>query len=128
MLYGNDIDQTTNPLEAGLGWIVKLNKGDFIGKAPISKLKEEGLRRKLVCIELQDKAFPRQHYTIEKNGKKTGEVTSGTFSPSLGRGIAMGYVEMEYSEIGTELDINIRGKKYPAEIIKPPFYKDYTHK
>jgi len=128
MLYGNDIDQTTNPLEAGLGWVVKLQKGDFIGREPTLRLKEEGIKRKLVCFELYDKAFPRQHYQIEKEGKKIGEVTSGTFSPSLGKGIGMGYVKVEYSGIGTRLDIDIRGKKYPAEIIKPPFYKNYTHK
>ena len=128
MLYGNDIDQTTNPLEAGLGWVVKLDKGDFIGKEPTLKLKDSGLKRKLVCFELSDKAFPRQHYSIEKSGRKIGEVTSGTFSPSLGKGIGMGYVDIEYSEIGTKLEINIRGKTCPAEVIKPPFYKNYTHK
>lgn len=128
MLYGNDIDQTTNPLEAGLGWIVKLDKGDFIGKEPTLKLKEEGLKRKLVCFELVDKAFPRQHYSIEKGGRKIGEVTSGTFSPSLKKGIGMGYMDIEYSEIGTKLNINIRGKTYPAEIIRPPFYKNFSHK
>jgi aminomethyltransferase len=128
MLYGNDIDKTTNPLEAGLGWIVKLDKGDFMGKKPTLKLKEEGLKRKLVCFQLYDKAFPRQHYSIEKEGRKIGEVTSGTFSPSLEKGIGMGYVDIEYSGIGTKLDINIREKNYPAEIIKPPFYKNYTHK
>ena len=77
MLYGNDIDQTTNPLEAGLGWIVKLDKGDFVGKEPTLKLQKEGLKRKLIAFELSDKAFPRQHYQIEKKGKKIGEVTSG---------------------------------------------------
>ena len=128
MLYGNDIDKTTNPLEAGLGWVVKLDKGDYIGKEPILKLKETGIRRKLVAFELSDKAFPRQHYPIEKDGKKIGEVTSGTFSPSLERGIGLGYVEVGYSEIGTKLEINIRGKSSAAMIIKPPFYKNYTHK
>jgi len=128
MLYGNDIDKTTNPLEAGLGWIVKLDKGDYTGKEPTLKLKEKGIRRKLVAFELSDKAFPRQHYPIEKDGKKIGEVTSGTFSPSLEKGIGLGYVEVRYSEIGTKLEINIRGKSSAAVIIKPPFYKNYTHK
>jgi aminomethyltransferase len=128
MLFGNDIDKTTNPLEAGLGWIVKLDKGDYIGKEPTLKLKEKGIRRKLVAFELSDKAFPRQHYPIEKDGKKIGEVTSGTFSPSLEKGIGLGYVEVRYSEIGTKLEINIRGKSSAAVIIKPPFYKNYTHK
>jgi len=128
MLYGNDIDQTTNPLEAGLGWIVKPDKGDFIGKGPIIKLKEQGLKRKLVAFELRDKAFPRQHYEIQKNGKKIGEVTSGTFSPSLDKGIGLGYVPIEHSEVGTELDIMIRGKQNKAVVVKAPFYKNFTHK
>jgi aminomethyltransferase len=128
MLYGNDIDQTTNPLEAGLGWIVKLDKEDFLGKEPILKLKQEGLKRKLVAFELKDQAFPRPHYQIHKDGKKIGEVTSGTFSPTLNKGIGLGYVPVEYSEIDTELDILIRGKAYKAVVVKPPFYKDFTHK
>jgi len=128
MLYGNDIDQTTNPLEAGLGWIVKLDKGDYVGKEPTLKLQKEGLKRKLVAFELSDKAFPRQHYHIEKNGKKIGEVTSGTFSPSLEKGIGLGYVDIQSSEVGADLDINIRGKDYLAKVTKPPFYKNFTHK
>ncbi|HVP37456.1 MAG TPA: glycine cleavage system aminomethyltransferase GcvT [Terriglobales bacterium] len=128
MLYGNDIDQTTNPLEAGLGWIVKLDKGDYIGKEPTLKLQKEGLKRKLVAFELSDKAFPRQHYQIERNGKKIGEVTSGTFSPSLEKGIGLGYVDIRSSELGSDLEINIRGKDYKAKVIKPPFYKKFTHK
>jgi len=128
MLYGNDIDQTTNPLEAGLGWIVKLDKGDFIGKETILEMKEKGAKRKLVAFELTDKAFPRQHYQIHKEGKNIGEVTSGTFSPSLNRGIGLGYVPIEYSKIGTELDIIIRGKPQKGIIVKPPFYKNFTHK
>jgi aminomethyltransferase len=128
MLYGNDIDQTTNPLEAGLGWIVKLDKGDFTGKQPIMELKQQGVKRKLVAFELVDKAFPRQHYEIQKNGRKIGEVTSGTFSPSLDKGIGLGYVPVEYSGIGTELDVIIRGKQNRAVVIKPPFYKNFTHK
>jgi aminomethyltransferase len=128
MLYGNDIDQTTNPLEAGLGWVVKPDKGDFVGKEPILKLKEDGLKRKLVAFELKDQAFPRPHYEIEKDGKKIGEVTSGTFSPSLNKGIGLGYVPIEHSKVDTELDILIRGKADRAVVIKPPFYRDFTHK
>jgi aminomethyltransferase len=128
MLYGNDIDQTTNPMEAGLGWIVKSDKGDFMGKQPIIELKQQGIKRKLVAFELLDKAFPRPHYEIQKDGRKMGEVTSGTFSPSLDKGIGLGYVPVEYSEIGTELDVIIRGKQNRAMVIKPPFYKNFTHK
>ncbi len=128
MLYGNDIDQTTNPLEAGLGWIVKLDKGDFMGKEPTLKLKQQGLVRKLVAFELRDKAFPRPHYEIQEEGKRIGEVTSGTFSPSLNKGIGLGYVPLEHSKIGTELDILIRGRSCKAVVVKPPFYKNFTHK
>jgi aminomethyltransferase len=128
MLYGNDIDQTTNPLEAGLGWIVKPDKGDFVGKGPILEMKEKGIKRKLVAFELGDKAFPRQHYHIQKDSKQIGEVTSGTFSPSLNKGIGLGYVPIEYSKIGTELEIIIRGKPSTGIVVRPPFYKDFTHK
>jgi len=92
------------------------------------KLKQEGIKRKLVAFEFVDKAFPRQHYPIHKEGKKIGEVTSGTFSPSLNKGIGLGYVPIEHSKIGTELDIVIRGKPNKAIIVKPPFYKSFTHK
>ncbi|KPL00823.1 MAG: glycine cleavage system protein T [candidate division Zixibacteria bacterium SM23_73_3] len=128
MLYGNDIDQTTNPLEAGLGWIVKLEGGDFVGKEPTLKLKQEKPKRKLVAFELLDQAFPRQHYQIQKDGERIGEVTSGTFSPSLNKGIGLGYVLVEHSKIDTELDILIRNRPYRAIIVKPPFYKSFTHK
>lgn len=128
MLYGNDIDQTTNPLEAGLGWIVKLDKGDFVGKDPIQKMKQEKPKRKLVAFELLDTGFPRQHYEIQKDGKKIGEVTSGTFSPSLNKGIGLGYVPVEHSKVETELHILIRNRPRRAVVVKPPFYKDFTHK
>jgi aminomethyltransferase len=128
MLYGNDIDQTTSPLEAGLGWIVKPNKGELVGKEPIVKLKEEGLKRKLAAFVLQGQAFPRPHYEIQKDGEKIGQVTSGTFSPSLNKGIGLGYVPIEHSRVDTELDILIRGKPYRAVVVKPPFYKNSTHK
>lgn len=128
MLYGNDIDQTTNPLEAGLGWIVKLDKGDFIGKEPILEMKTNGVKRKLVPFVLKEKSFPRKGYEIHKNNKKIGDLTSGTFSPSLEKGIGLGYVAVEHSKKGEELDIIIRGKAQKAEIIKPPFYKNFTHK
>lgn len=128
MLYGNDIDQTTIPLEAGLGWIVKPNKGDFVGKEPILRLKENGLKRKLVAFELKDKAFPRPHYEIQKDGRHIGQVTSGTFSPSLNKGIGLGYVPIEHSKIDTELNVLIRGKPHKAVVVKQPFYKNFTHK
>ena len=127
-LYGNDIDKTTNPLEAGLGWVVKFDKGDFVGRDPLLKVKEAGPHRRNVAFELKEKGFPRQHYPIVIAGKPMGEVTSGTFSPSLERGIGAGYVPAECSKVGTEIGIDIRGKVIPAEIIKPPFYKHGTRK
>ncbi len=121
-LYGNDIDETTNPLEAGLGWITKLNS-DFIGRDAILSAKENGLTRKLVAFELEGKAFPRHGYTLLKDGQEVGNVTSGTFSPMLEKGIGLGYVSIEAAKIGTEIQVQIRGKQVPARIIKPPFYK-----
>ncbi len=122
-LYGHDIDQTTNPLEAGLGWITKLDKGDFIGRDALLKVKEQGIKRKLVAFELEGKAFPRQGYDIYDGATKIGKVTSGTFSPMLNKGIGLGYVPVEKSKVGTEIAVEIRGNKKKAQIIKPPFYK-----
>lgn len=127
-LYGNDIDQTTNPLEAGLGWTVKLDKGDFVGREALEKVKAEGPIRKLVAFELREKGFPRPHYPIIVDRDKVGEVASGTFSPMLEKGIGTGYVPIEHSKVGTNLGIDIRGKVVTAEIVKPPFYKQGTRK
>ncbi|MFC1554751.1 glycine cleavage system aminomethyltransferase GcvT [candidate division KSB1 bacterium] len=120
-LYGNDITKDTNPIEASLGWITKLDKGDFIGKEAITRIKEEGIKRRLIAFKISGRGVPRHGYEIAKDGKVIGEVTSGTFSPSLSIGIGMGYVEKENSRIDTEIDIIIRGKNVPAIIIKPPF-------
>jgi aminomethyltransferase len=119
-LYGNDIDQTTNPLEAGLGWITKLDKGDFIGKDVLVKIKEEGLNRRLVAFVLQDNGFPRKGCEIYKDGNMVGSVTSGTVSPILEKGIGLGYVSKDDSKIGTTIEIKIRDNLIPAEIVKPP--------
>jgi aminomethyltransferase len=123
-LYGNDISKDTNPLEAGLGWITKLEKGDFIGREAVQKVKDEGVGRRLVSIELNDRAFPRPHYPIVKDAQKVGEVTSGTMSPMLDRGICLGYVAKDFTKVGTELAVQVRGKDVPAVVVKPPFYKD----
>jgi len=120
-LYGNDINETTNPIEATLGWITKLDKGDFIGKEVIAKVKEEGITRKLIAFVLDKPGFPRHGYEIYKDNKKIGHVTSGTVSPILEKGIGLGYVTKENSKIGTEIDIQIRNKPASAIIIKPPF-------
>ena len=122
-LYGNDIDQTTNPIEAGLGWIVKLEKGPFIGSDLIAKVKEEGPSRRLVCLVLEGKAFPRHGYDVYEEGRKVGQVTSGTVSPSLGVPIAMAYVPARLSKSGSKVEVDVRGKRFAAEVIKPPFYK-----
>lgn len=123
-LYGNDIDKTTNPLEAGLGWITKLNKdGDFIGSDVLRKVKEEGLSRRLICFELAGKAIPRHGYKIMAEGEEIGYVTSGMYSPILNKPIGLGYVLINKTKIGTQLTIDIRDRKFPATIVKPPFYK-----
>ena len=122
-LYGNDIDQTTNPIEAGLGWITKVDKGDFIGRDAIVAAKEQGVSRRLVGFEVEGKAFPRHGYKIYSQDKEIGHVTSGTFSPMLEKGIGMGYVAKDYSKIDTEIEIAIRNQKVSAKIVKPPFYK-----
>jgi len=124
-LYGNDIDETTNLLEAGLGWITKLDKGDFIGKEALLKIKKEGLKRKRVGFEPDEiKAIPRHGYRIFDGDKEIGIVTSGTFSPSLKRGIGMGYVPTQYAKAGNSIAVDIRGKKVSAKIVKLPFYKE----
>ncbi len=123
-LYGNDIDQTTNPLEAGLGWITKLKKPSFIGKDVLLKVKEEGLKRKLVPLISDEKSFPRHGYDLSIDGKKVGHITSGTVSPVLDKAIAMGYVEADYAKEGNQINFLIRGKEVPAVITKLPFIKN----
>ena len=123
MLYGNDIDKTTNPLEAGLGWITKLNKGNFIGRDVLLKVKSEGLSRKLVAMLGNDKSFPRHGYEIKADNKKIGEVTSGTVSPVLEKPIAMGYVDVSQAAEGNEVNIVVRGRETKVKIVKLPFIK-----
>lgn len=125
--YGSDIDKTTNPFEAGLGWIVKMDKGDFIGRDALIKIKENGIKRKLVGFVAIDAGIPRSHNEIYNNEKKIGFVTSGTFSPSLKKGIGMGYVEIAFSEPGTKLRV-IQRVPIDVEIIKGPFYQKGTHR
>jgi len=122
-LYGNDIDQTTNPLEAGLGWITKLDKGDFVGREAIAKMKAAGIPRKLVGIEVEGKSIARHGYPILKDGIQIGHVTSGTFSPSLEKSIGLGYVALANSAVGAEITIDIRGRVAKAQIVKTPFYQ-----
>ncbi|MFP4460219.1 MAG: glycine cleavage system aminomethyltransferase GcvT [Candidatus Zixiibacteriota bacterium] len=124
-LYGNDIDETTHPLEAGLKWVVKFNKGDFIGRDELLRIKEnDAFNRRLVCIEAQERCFPRKGHKIIINGQEMGEVTSGLFSPTLNKGIAIAYVQRPHTKRGTEVGISIRNRIISAEVVKPPFYKD----
>jgi aminomethyltransferase len=121
-LYGNDLDDEHTPLESGLGWITKLDKGDFIGREALVSQKEAGVTRRLVGMTLQDRGFPRHGYPVAVDGEDVGEVTSGVVSPSLGVGIAMGYVPAEMAKSGTDLGIRIRNKVIPAVVQRPPFY------
>lgn len=122
-LYGNDIDETTNTIEAGLGWITRLNKEDFIGCKSLKKVKENGITRKLVAMISDDKFFPRKGYDIVNGGKKIGSITSGTVSPVLEKPIALGYIDSNYKKIGTEINFSIRGKDFAAKVVKLPFVK-----
>lgn len=120
-LYGNDIDDTTSPLEAGLGWVTKFNK-DFIAKEILLAQKEQGLPKKLVGFKMIERGIPRSHYPIKnENGEQIGHVTSGTQSPTLGVGIGMGYIDTEHTKIGTSIYIEIRNKLIKAEVTKIPF-------
>jgi len=122
-LYGNDIDDTTSPLEAGLGWVTKFNK-EFTNSAALQQQKQEGIKRRLVGFEMIDRGIPRHDYQIvDADGNNIGRVTSGTQSPSLQKAIGMGYVKTEFSKEGTEIFIDIRNNKIKAKIVKPPFTK-----
>ena len=123
-LYGNDIDDTTSPIEAGLGWITKFTK-EFVNHEALAKQKTEKPSRKLVAFELNERGIPRQGYDIVNvEGNKIGNVTSGTMSPSLSKGIGLGYVPLDSSKLGTEIFIQVRKKTIPATIVKLPFYKN----
>ena len=122
-LYGNDIDKTTNPLEAGLGWITKLYKENFIAKESLQKIKSEGLKRKLVALSSDEKCFPRHGYEISVDGKIAGHITSGTVSPVLEKAIALAYLDANYFETNSTVNFLIRGKEIKADIVKLPFLK-----
>jgi aminomethyltransferase len=126
-LYGNDIDDTVTPLEANLQWLVKLKKGDFVGRDALVKQKEAGIERKLVGFTSAERAFPRHGYPVFVNGEASGEVRSGTMSPSLNVPIGTAYVPAASAAPGSTLEIEIRGKRIPATVEKTPFYKEATH-
>ena len=123
-LYGQDIDDTTTPLEAGLGWLVHLDtKGDFIGRSALEQQKAQGVKRRLVGLQMQGRNIARHAYQVLHEGKIVGEITSGTLSPTLGYPIALAYVPTELSSVGQTLNVDIRGKTYPAVVVKRPFYR-----
>ncbi len=123
-LYGQDIDLTTTPLEAGLGWVIHWDsKGDFIGRHALEQQKSAGIPKKLVGLEMQGRYIARHGYPVLVNGQVIGEITSGTLSPTFGKPIAMAYVPTEFAKLGQSLEVEIRGKTYPAHVVKRPFYR-----
>ncbi|MBE3575611.1 MAG: glycine cleavage system aminomethyltransferase GcvT, partial [Firmicutes bacterium] len=129
-LYGNDIDTHTNPLEAGLGWVVAKDKGPFVGKEAIEAVRQQGVRRRLVAIRMQEAGIPRPHYALraQPGGEVVGQVTSGTFSPSLNTGIAMGYVPVSLAKPGTALWVDLRGRDAAARVVPAPFVPSHVRK
>jgi len=122
-LYGSDMDRTTTPLEAGLGWVVKLDKGEFIGRAALAAQREGGVPRRLVGLEMDDAGVPRHGQAVLADGGPVGQVTSGTKSPTLGRFIAMAYVPARYAEVGTAVGVDVRGRHHRAHVVQRPFYR-----
>jgi aminomethyltransferase len=127
-LYGNDIDETTNPLEAGLNWVVKPAKGDFVGKDAIEKMRAAGIPRRLVGLEMVERAVARHGYPVLAAGKSIGIVTSGSYGPSVDRYIAMAYVDAVHAAVGSTVDVEIRGQAKPARVVKTPFQPPHVKK
>jgi aminomethyltransferase len=123
LLYGNDMDETTSVLEAGLGWICKLKKGEFIGRDALVKQREEGLKRILAGFEMVDRGIARDHYPVELNGNPIGIVTSGSPAPYLKKNIGLAYLPVEHAGVGTQFDVVIREKPVRAAVVQTPFYK-----
>lgn len=122
-LYGNDIDDKTTVLEADLGWICKLNKGDFIGRDRLFRQKEEGLTRKIIGFEMTDKGIARDHYPIFIDDREAGVVTSGSFAPYLKKNIGLAYLPIEHTGVGTAFEVDVRGRRLAAQVAHTPFYK-----
>ncbi|MBD2494225.1 glycine cleavage system aminomethyltransferase GcvT [Nostoc sp. FACHB-280] len=128
-LYGQDIDDNTTPLEAGLGWLVHLDtKGDFIGRSVLEQQKANGVQRRLVGLQMQGRNIARHGYQVLSAGQVVGEVTSGTISPTLGYPVALAYIPSNLAKVGQQLEVDIRGKAYPAVVVKRPFYRSKTKK
>jgi aminomethyltransferase len=126
-LYGNDIDDTVTPLEANLGWLVKLAKGDFVGRDVLEAQKAKGVAKKLVGFTMGERNFPRHGYPVFYDGSPSGVVCSGTMSPTLGIPIGTAYLPARATKEGTTFEVEIRGKRVPATVVKPPFYKNASH-
>jgi aminomethyltransferase len=122
-LYGNDIDDTTTLLEANLGWICKLDKGDFTGREALAQQKQEGVKRKLVGFEVTERGIARDHQDVVINGERVGQVTSGSPAPFLKKNIGLAYVPVEFANVGQQIQVDVRGKLVGAQIVKTPFYK-----
>jgi len=122
-LYGNDIDDNTTVLEADLAWIVKFKKGDFLGRDALARQAKEGVERKLVGFEMRDRPIARKGYAAFRGADEIGRVTSGSFAPFLQKNIGLAYLAIEHTEPGTELAIEIRGRRTPAQVVPTPFYK-----
>ena len=122
-LYGHEIDQTTNPWEANLAWIVKLEKGEFIGQAALERLKKAGPDRRLVGFEMVDRGIARDHYSVWVDGEKVSEVTSGSPAPSLGKHVGLTYLPIRYTEVEQLLEVEVRGKRLKAKVVSTPFLK-----
>ncbi len=127
-LYGNDIDATTNPLEAGLGWIVKPAKGDFIGRAAIEGVRAAGVTRRLVGLEMLDRVPARHGYRVVADGSPMGVVTSGSYGPSVEKSIALAYVDIAHAAVGTPLEVEVRGQGRPAKVVRTPFHPSRVKK
>jgi aminomethyltransferase len=123
-LYGNDLDAEHTALESGLGWITKLDKGDFVGREALRAQKEKGVRRRLVGLTIHERGFPRPGYAVLADGRVVGGLTSGTVSPSLGHGVALAYVPTELAGEGSELQVDARGRLLTAVVTRPPFFKE----
>jgi aminomethyltransferase len=127
LLYGNDINEETTPVEAAAVWVVDFEKGEFVGREALVRQRQAGRMRQLAAFELVEKGVPRHGFKIlaaePTSGKDIGEVTSGNFSPLLQKGIGLGYVPPPHAAVGSSLLIDIRGRHLPAVVVKPPFYK-----
>jgi aminomethyltransferase len=123
LLYGNDMDEETNPLEVGLDWVVTQEGADFIGREALASINKSGIKRTLVCLKTNERGIMRGHSDIFRQGERVGTITSGGYSPTLGTSIGMGFVPPDLSAEGTELTVDVRGKPLPVRIVPRPFYK-----